>query len=63
MTKNRAPKRVPNEGLMWGAAGFCVLAGLVAPLFGDSATAVTVPFGGAVSILGGIAWLRGNQAA
>ncbi|AXE23901.1 hypothetical protein C0216_10900 [Streptomyces globosus] len=60
---SRIRMRVRGEGLMWAAAGFCLLAALAAPAFGDSATAVTVPLTGAVSIAGGIAWLRRDQAA
>ncbi|MFJ3973863.1 hypothetical protein [Streptomyces sp. NPDC090021] len=63
MTKSRIQMKARGEGPMWAAAAVCLLAAAVAPLFGDSLTATMVPCGGAVSIIGGIAWLRSNQAS
>ncbi|MFE5492200.1 hypothetical protein ACFQ7Z_19955 [Streptomyces virginiae] len=63
MAKSRIQMKVRGEGLMWAAAAICLLAAAVAPLFGDSLTAIMVPCAGAVSIIVGIAWLRSNQAS
>ncbi|CAM5495033.1 hypothetical protein [Streptomyces avidinii] len=63
MTKSRIQMKARGEGLMWAAAAACLLAAVVAPLFGDSLTAIVIPCAGAMSIVGGIAWLRSNQAS
>ncbi|MFE1766799.1 hypothetical protein ACFW81_21625 [Streptomyces angustmyceticus] len=61
MMKTRIQMKVRGEGVMWASMAVCLIAALLAPLFGDDPKAIAIPCAVAMVIAGGIAWLRKRQ--